>query len=76
MINGSIKGHITLRYYLKMYEYVRLLAKNVGDIGISGKDFDLKKLRPSIQSKISLEKNIISDNVINRGGRPFLVRLC
>ena len=53
---GSIKGYPLVRVlYMNAAEIVEALGKNIGDIGISGKDLWLES-EPSIQSKISLVK--------------------
>ena len=53
---GNIKGYPLVRVlYMNAAEIVEALGKNIGDIGISGKDLWLES-EPSIQSKISLVK--------------------
>lgn len=53
---GSIKGYPNVKIlFMNTSEICEALAKNVGDIGISGKDL-WKESEPSIQSKISLAK--------------------
>ena len=53
---GSVKGHPNVKIlFMNTSEICEALAKNVGDIGISGKDL-WKESEPSIQSKISLAK--------------------
>ena len=53
---GFIKGYPSVKIlYMNTSEIIEALAKNVGDIGISGKDL-WKESEPSIQSKISIAK--------------------
>ena len=53
---GSVRGHSNVKIlFMNTSEICEALAKNVGDIGISGKDL-WKESEPSIQSKISLAK--------------------
>ena len=51
-----VKGHPLIRIiYMNTSEIVEALAKNVGDIGISGKDLFYES-EPNIQSKVSIAK--------------------
>ena len=53
---GFIKGYPSVKIlYMNTSEIIEALAKNVGDIGISGKDL-WQESEPSIQSKISIAK--------------------
>ena len=53
---GTIKGYPSVKVlYMNSSEIIENLGKNVGDIGISGKDL-WRESEPSIQSKISLAK--------------------
>ena len=53
---GSVKGHPNVKIlFMNTSEICEALAKNVGDIGISGKDL-WRESEPSIQSKVSLVK--------------------
>ena len=53
---GFIKGYPSIKIlYMNTSEIIEALAKNVGDIGISGKDL-WQESEPSIQSKISIVK--------------------
>ena len=53
---GTIKGYPMVRVlYMNATEILEALGKNIGDIGISGKDL-WRESEPSIQSKISLAK--------------------
>jgi len=53
---GSIQGYPSVKIlFMNTSEICEALAKNIGDIGISGKDL-WKESEPSIQSKISLAK--------------------
>ena len=53
---GAVKGHPSIRIiYMNTSEIVEALAKNVGDIGISGKDLFYES-EPNIQSKVSIAK--------------------
>ena len=53
---GVVKGHPSIRIiYMNTSEIVEALAKNVGDIGISGKDLFYES-EPNIQSKVSIAK--------------------
>ena len=53
---GFIKGYPSIKIlYMNTSEIIEALAKNVGDIGISGKDL-WQESEPSIQSKISIAK--------------------
>ena len=53
---GTIKGYPSVKVlYMNSSEIIENLGKNVGDIGISGKDL-WRESEPSIQSKISLSK--------------------
>ena len=53
---GYIKGYPNINIlFMNTSEICEALAKNVGDIGISGKDL-WKESEPSVQSKISLAK--------------------
>ena len=53
---GFIKGYPSVKIlYMNTSEIIEALAKNVGDIAISGKDL-WEESEPSIQSKISIAK--------------------
>ena len=53
---GVVKGHPSIRIiYMNTSEIVEALAKNVGDVGISGKDLFYES-EPNIQSKVSIAK--------------------
>ena len=53
---GTIKGYPSVKVlYMNSSEIIENLGKNVGDIGISGKDL-WRESEPSIQSKVSLIK--------------------
>ena len=53
---GFIRGYPSVKIlYMNTSEIIEALAKNVGDIGISGKDL-WQESEPSIQSKISIAK--------------------
>mgnify|MGYP001161156705 CR=1 FL=1 len=53
---GTIKGYPMVKIlYMNTSEIIEALAKNVGDIGISGKDLFCES-DPNIQSKVSIAK--------------------
>ena len=53
---GKVKGYPSLKIlFMNTSEIVEALAKNVGDLGFSGKDLYLES-EPSIQSKVSIAK--------------------
>ena len=53
---GAVKGHPSIRIiYMNTSEIVEALAKNIGDIGISGKDLFFES-ESNIQSKVSIAK--------------------
>ena len=53
---GTVKGHPLIKIiYMNTSEIIEGLAKNVGDIGISGKDLFYES-EPNIQSKVSIAK--------------------
>lgn len=55
-LEATIKGHPQLRVlYMNTSEIIPSLARNTGDIGISGKDL-WKESEPNIQSKVSIAK--------------------
>ena len=53
---GTVKGQPSIKIiYMSTSEIIESLAKNVGDIGISGKDLFYES-EPNIQSKVSIAK--------------------
>ncbi len=53
---GTVKGQPSIKIiYMSTSEIIESLAKNVGDIGISGKDL-FHESEPNIQSKVSIAK--------------------
>ena len=53
---GTVKGQPSIRIiYMNTSEIIENLSKNVGDIGISGKDLFYES-EPNIQSKVSIAK--------------------
>ena len=55
---GTVKGQPSIKIiYMNTSEIIEGLAKNVGDIGISGKDLFYES-EPNIQSKVAIAKDI------------------